>query len=122
MRDNSELVLRDQKDFNRVYKKGKSRGSRFTVILYRKNELGYTRIAFVASKKVGNSVKRNRARRLMRESYNSFSDRIINGYDIVLVARNTINERSMQEVSRSLYESVKICGLLRGKGSAGQSK
>jgi ribonuclease P protein component len=118
MRDNSELILRDQKDFNRVYKKGKSRGNRFTVILYRKNELGYTRTAYVASKKVGNSVKRNRARRLIRESYHSFSEKVINGYDIVFVARNNINDRSMQEVSKCLYESVRACGLIRSKGSS----
>jgi ribonuclease P protein component len=118
MRNNSELVLRDQKDFNRVYKKGNSRGNRFTVILYRKNELGYTRTAYVASKKVGNSVRRNRARRLIRESYNSFSDKVVKGYDIVFVARNNINDRSMQEVRKSLYDSVRACGLIKGKVSS----
>jgi ribonuclease P protein component len=112
MRNNSELVLRKQKDFNRIYKKGKSKGNRFTVILYRKNELGYTRTAYVASKKVGNSVRRNRARRLIRESYNSFRDNIRPGYDIIFVARNNINDHSMQEVSKCLFESVRECGLL----------
>jgi ribonuclease P protein component len=88
------------------------------VILYRKNELGYTRTAYVASKKVGNSVRRNRARRLIRESYNSFRDNIRPGYDIIFVARNNINDRSMQEVSKCLYESVKECGLLSKDSSA----
>jgi ribonuclease P protein component len=111
MRKNSELVLRKQKDFNRIYKKGNSRGSRFTVILYKKNELGYTRTAYVASRKVGNSVRRNRARRLIREAYRSFSSDIIKGYDIIFVARNSINDHNAQEVRRSLYEALKACGL-----------
>ena len=69
MRDRSELTLRKQRDFSRVYNRGSSRGSRYVVILYKENGLGYTRTAFVASKKVGNAVTRNRARRLMREAY-----------------------------------------------------
>ena len=59
MRDNSELTLRKQKDFGRVYNKGKSRGSKYVVVLYRNNNLDYSRTAFVSSKKVGNSVERN---------------------------------------------------------------
>jgi ribonuclease P protein component len=111
VRNNSELTLRKQKDFNRVYKKGKSRGSKYVVVLYRKNDLGYTRTAFVSSKKVGNSVERNRSRRLMKESYYSFSDKIKKGYDIVFVARNSINGADMKEVQRSLYGTMKVCSL-----------
>jgi ribonuclease P protein component len=122
MRKNSELTLRKQKDFNRVYNKGKSKGSRFTVILYRKNGLGHTRTAYVASKKVGNSVMRNRARRLMREAYNTFSDKVVSGYDIVMVARNSINDHSMQEVRKTMYESVRACGLLGQTGHNNERK
>ena len=111
MRDNSELTLRKQKDFNRVYKKGNSKGSKYVVVLYRKNNLGYTRTAFVSSKKVGNSVERNRSRRLMKESYYSVRDRLKKSYDIVFVARNSINGAAMREVQRSLYGTLKACGL-----------
>ena len=111
MRDNSELTLRKQKDFNKVYKKGDSKGSRYVVVLYRKNNLGYTRTAFVSSKKVGNSVERNRSRRLMRESFYSIRDNIKEGYDIIFVARNSINGRSLNDINRSLYGTLKACGL-----------
>ena len=111
MKDNSELTLRKQKDFSRVYKKGKSRGGKYVVVLYRKNNLGYTRTAFVSSKKVGNSVERNRSRRLMKESYYTVRDKIKNGYDIVFVARNSINGRSLNDINRSLYGTLKACGL-----------
>ena len=113
MRDNSELTLRKQKDFNRVYKKGKSRGSKYVVVLYRKNNLGYTRTAFVSSKKVGNSVERNRSRRLMKESYYSFKGKVKESYDIVFVARNSINGSGMNEVLHSLYGTIKACGLFK---------
>lgn len=112
MRDRSELTLRKQRDFNRVYKRGSSRGSKYVVILYNKNRLGYTRTAFVASKKVGNSVMRNRARRLMRESYRSFADRVVKGYDIIFVARNTITDCSEAEVERCMKAAAASCELL----------
>ena len=84
MRDHSELTLRKQSDFSRVYKQGKSRGSRFAVILYKRNGLKFTRTAFVASKKVGNSVQRNRSRRLMRAAYRAIEPEIKSGYSEVL--------------------------------------
>ena len=111
MRDRSEYTLRRQRDFSRVYNKGKSRGSKFVVVLYKENRLGYTRTAFVASKKVGNSVKRNRARRLMRESYRSFADQVAAGYDIVYVARNTIAGQNEEEVEKSMKTAMRACGL-----------
>ena len=112
MRDRSEFTLRNQKDFNRVYKQGKSRGSRFTVILYKKSGLKFSRTAFVSSKKVGNSVERNRSRRLLRAAYRSLEPGIKNGYDIIFVARNTINGCKEDEVEKNLKKALIGCGLL----------
>ena len=111
MRDRSELILRNQRDFNRVYNKGKSTGSRFVVILYNKNRKGITRTAFVASKKTGNSVQRNRARRLMKESYRSLKDGIVSGYDIIFVARAGIDEHKEKEVEKCIRNALKKSGL-----------
>lgn len=117
MRDHSELTLRKQSDFSRVYKQGKSRGSRFAVILYRRNGLKFTRTAFVASKKVGNSVERNRSRRLMKAAYRAFEPDIKSGYDIVFVARAAIKGCKEPEVERQLKKTLESAGILTGNNN-----
>ena len=117
MRDHSELTLRKQSDFSRVYKQGKSRGSRFAVILYRRNGLKYTRTAFVASKKVGNSVQRNRSRRLMRAAYRAVEPNVKRGYDIIFVARAAINGCKEPEVERQLKKTLEGAGILTGSSN-----
>ena len=113
MRDHSELTLRKQRDFSRVYKQGKSRGGKYAVILYKRNGLKISRTAFVSSKKVGNSVERNRSRRLLRAAYKEIETEIRSGFDIIFVARNAINGCKEQEVEKQLRKSLKGSGLLR---------
>ena len=60
----SKYVLRRDDDFKRIYQRGRSTGGRYVVVFCLRNGLNYNRIAYLASKKVGNSVRRNRARRL----------------------------------------------------------
>ena len=117
MRDHSELTLRKQSDFARVYKQGKSKGSRFAVILYRRNGLKITRTAFVSSKKVGNSVERNRSRRLMKAAYRAFEPDIKSGYDIVFVARAAIKGCKEPEVERQLKKTLESAGILTGSSN-----
>jgi len=100
-------ILRKKKDFDRLYNRGKSVGSKYVVLFFIKNDFSYTRRAFLASKKVGNSVKRNRARRLMKESYRIYKDDIKEGYDILFIARNTINGVKCRDVEKSVREIFK---------------
>ena len=104
--------MRKKSDFDTVYKKGRSVGDKYVVVFYIKNHLDLTRTCFLASKKVGNSVKRNRARRLMRESYRLIKERIPEGYDIIIIARNTIAGRTFSEVDRSIQRAMIRAGIL----------
>lgn len=88
-------------------------GDRFVVVFCKKNELPYNRIAFLASKKVGNSVTRNRARRLMKESYRHLSDRLAVGYDIIFIARKTIINTKCADVKKSIEAAARRAGILK---------
>ena len=108
-------VLKSRKDFDRVYKKGDSAVSKYVVVLSLENGLGKDRISFLASKKVGNSVKRNRARRLMKESFRLLAPdlRMTGNRDIVVIARNGICDVKMDEVKRSLRHALKKSGVVK---------
>lgn len=100
-------VLRRKSDFSSIYNKGKSIGDRYVVVFYKRNNLPYNRTAFLASKKVGNSVHRNRARRLMKESVRTSELEISTGFDIIFIARNTIIDRNCAEVRNSIESALK---------------
>ncbi len=100
-------VLSRQKDFDAVYKKGRSVSSRYVVLFYMKNRLGYSRISFLASRKVGNSVRRHRAMRLMREALRLSGQVIKPGFDLVIVARSSITDAGCGDVTRSVVTVLK---------------
>ena len=106
-------VLRKKSDFSAIYNKGKSIGDRYIVLFYRKNGLPYHRTGFLASKKVGNSVKRNRARRLMKESYRHLLPMLPqDGYDFIIIARNTISNQKCADVEKSLRSAFRRTGVM----------
>ena len=89
--------LTNNRDFCRIYAKGKSLVSPLMVTYVMKNRLGYNRLGITASKKVGNAVKRNRARRIIKAAYTSTEPQLLQGYDIVLVARGrTVTAKTPQ--------------------------
>jgi ribonuclease P protein component, eubacterial len=106
-------VLRGQRDFDRVYRRGKSTGDRYVVVFYKKNNLPYNRTGFLASKKVGNAVARNRARRLMKESVRNMKPITAVGYDIIFIARNTINNKKCADVKKSIEAAIRRTDLNR---------
>lgn len=116
-------VLRGSENFSKVYNKGKSVGDKYVVIFYRKNGLDHNRTAFLASKKVGNAVTRNRARRLMKESVRTsaaieeiYSKTALNneGYDIIFIARKTIIGKKCIDVRKSIEHAIKRTDLKKG--------
>jgi ribonuclease P protein component len=99
-------VLRDKRDFDRLYRRGAKVHGRHFVIIFAKNGRNYNRRAFLASKKVGKAVERNRAKRLLKEAHRQLAPRVKVGYDILFIARNTIASARCPEITRMMKASL----------------
>lgn len=108
-------VIRKKEDFNRLRIKGKSVGSRYAVLVYLPNGLDYSRKAFLASKKVGNSIVRHRATRLLRESFRLIEKEyaLPNCMDFLLIARTTIKDCKCADVKKSIEAAMVKAGLIK---------
>lgn len=94
--------LKKSKDFQIVYKNGKSCANKYLVMYILKNDLSKNRVGISVSKKVGNSVIRHHITRLIRESYRIKEDRFLCGYDIVVIARAGTKEISYKKMESAL--------------------
>ncbi|MEE2694229.1 MAG: ribonuclease P protein component [Pseudomonadota bacterium] len=117
MDERSMQRLRKRRDFVRVSKNGGKVGGRFFSLQVASVDPGskdtsVCRVGFTATKKVGNAVERNRARRRMRV----LATRVLSGYamrdlDCVLLARKPILEAQFSELVhdlQNLLEKLKI--------------
>lgn len=105
-------TLKQNKEFRRLYYRGKTDAASCLVTYIMKNRLDETRIGITCGKKVGNAVKRNRARRVIRAAFNHCEDRLNGSYDIVFVARTRTAEVKMQQVLRQMDEQLRKLGAI----------
>lgn len=110
--------LRRASEVRRVYADGRSWTHPLLVVVARPNGLATTRLGFTASRSVGSAVRRNRARRLLRESARHLLPSLRPGWDVMLVARARIATVRQPEVERALAGVLARAGLLEPPSSA----
>lgn len=94
--------LKKNRDFQNVYRRGKSYANKYLVMYILPNQTETNRLGISVSKKVGNSVIRHHLTRLIRESYRLHEDMFNSGLDIVVIARATAAHISYREVESAL--------------------
>lgn len=102
-------------DFRRAYTKGKSVVTPLVVVYWSRNREKARRVGITTSKKIGNAVRRNRARRVIREAYRPLASRVKRGYDLVLVARGRTPFVKSTDVGRVLEKALAQAGALAGE-------
>ena len=90
--------LKKNKDFQYIYRKGKSYANKYLVMYVLENGTGQNRLGISVSKKVGNSIVRHRLTRLIRESYRLQEERFRCGLDIIVIARIGAKEKGYKEI------------------------
>lgn len=105
--------LKKNRDFQTVYRQGKSCANRYLVLYVRENGLNRNRVGVSVSKKVGNSVVRHHLTRLVRESYRLQEDRFNSGLDLVVVARVNAKGKSYWDIESALLHLSRLQGILK---------
>ena len=109
---NSAETLKLNKDFRRLYYRGRSAAAHTIVIYVQKNRLQKNRIGLTCGKTVGKAVARNRAKRLMRESFRILLPEMKKGYDIVIIARTAICRKKCGDVLKELRIAMERLDML----------
>ncbi len=93
------VTIKQNHEFRRLYNKGLSAVTPSMVIYCRKSRFDHNRLGVTVSTKLGCAVKRNRARRRLRELFRLAQPEMKQGYDVVIVARTravTIPHKKLQ--------------------------
>jgi ribonuclease P protein component len=99
-------------DIKRVRRSGKSYAHPLVIMYMQKSDTSETHIGVSAGLAVGNAVKRNRAKRLLRAAMNDFMPIINPGFNLLLIARQPLPAANVQQTRIALASLLKRADLL----------
>ncbi|MDP8956359.1 MAG: ribonuclease P protein component [Actinomycetota bacterium] len=103
--------LRGDAEFRRVLQGGtRAAGRLLAVRVLPSQEM--TRAGFIAGRTIGGAVARNRARRLMREAWQTVASRVLPGTHVVFLARGEIEAARTADVAQEMAALLRRTGVL----------
>lgn len=103
--------LKINKEFRRVYGRGKSYVTPFVVSYVMRQKGERVRLGITVSKKIGSAVMRNRAKRVITAGFRECLPHINGGCDIVLVARTRIVNVKSYEVAAVIKKHLMMLNM-----------
>ncbi len=105
----TDYRLKKEKDFNLVFGKGKRVFANSLTLLYFKAE--NLKAGYCVSKKHGKSVIRNRIKRLLRESFRSFTPNIRQNFFFVFIPK-VAKDYSLEIFKQDMQYLFKKAGII----------
>jgi ribonuclease P protein component len=103
MKLNLFVKLKKNCEIQTVFEKGHSIYGRYIVVYFLRNSFQNVRIAFCVGRKIGNAVKRNRIKRLLREAVRAVNCNLsLPEWDILLVARGFILTANLESIIQEI--------------------
>jgi ribonuclease P protein component len=104
--------LQKNKDFRRIYQRGKSRAFTGFILYYRKSgNKENLHIGFCVSKKIGKAVQRNLIKRRFREACHHLLDSFTSGYDYVFIVRKSALEMPFNQLQADIDQALNSLAL-----------
>lgn len=91
----------------RLYQKGRKVGTRSLVVYALPAGAPSPRLGITVSSKVGGSVVRNRAKRLIREAYRRIPSILESGLDLVINGRQAVARASFVQIRAELEQALR---------------
>lgn len=108
-----EYRVKSEVEFQHVFSSGKSMANKqFVIYTLSKPGQNHFRVGISVGKKIGNAVKRNKIKRLIRSSIQELSSSIKNEVDFIVIARQPTSEMNYQEILSSLKHVLSLSHLL----------
>lgn len=107
------VTLKKNYEFRRLYNKGKTAVTPYMVVYALKTGRNARRVGYTVSTKLGKAVVRNRARRRLREVYRLNADKLVDGADIVIVARSRCVDAQFAKLERAFLGACREAGILK---------
>ena len=110
--------VRRRGEFQRVFNLSLRAKGRYVTVLVAPNEAGTTRLGIVASRKLGDAVRRNRAKRLIREIFRRSTRQSASPVDLVVIPRRELFEASYSMLESDFHGTLKRCTSRLGPDAA----
>lgn len=82
---------------------------KYVIVVFRKTDVGFTRLLVVVSSKVGSAVMRNRLKRIVREIFRRDLKRM-GSYDLMIIARKSVSEAGYGEIRDDILSLINPIG------------
>lgn len=100
--------VRRRGEFQRVFDLSLRMKGRYLTMLVGPNDAGTARLGIVASRKLGDAVRRNRAKRLIREVFRR-SEAPKRGMDVVVIPRRELLDAAYADFEADFRNTLKRC-------------
>ena len=108
---NRTYSLKRHKEFRFTYRTGRQVGGGSFVLVTARNRKGKVQVGFSVSKKIGNSVERNRARRRLRACFSPLLPSVKPGYNLIFIARSPALTAPFLSMQKSMVAALKKAGV-----------